>query len=107
MISQRTIRAMARKIGQEFHPRQVVLFGSYARGEATEDSDVDLLVVMDQVGPRGRRTAPIRLMLAEEYVLPVDIVVQSDDAVQKWKDVPGSFTQRVFQEGIVLYEGHR
>jgi len=103
MVSQRTIRAMARKIGREFHPRQVVLFGSYARGEATEDSDVDLLVVMDQVGPRGKRSAPILKMLAEEYLVPVDVIVRSSDTVQRWKDVPGSFTQQVLTEGVVVY----
>ena len=41
------IRNVTRQIVQQFHPQKVILFGSYAYGQPTEDSDVDLLVIMD------------------------------------------------------------
>ena len=59
MVSDAIIREMAGKIASRFNPQRVVLFGSYARGEATENSDVDLLVVVEKPAPRGKRSAPI------------------------------------------------
>jgi len=104
MVSLETIREMAAKIAQRFRPDRVVLFGSYARGEASEDSDVDLLVVTRDLAPRGKRSAPIIRMLAEDYALPVDIVVRTSKALEEWKNTRVSFPRHVLEEGIVLYE---
>ena len=104
MISHETIRTMAARIAERFHPQKIVLFGSYARGDATENSDVDLLVIVEGLSPRGKRSAPIIQMLAEEYPLPVDVIVRPSSALEQWKDIPGTFAHRVSEEGIVLYE---
>jgi predicted nucleotidyltransferase len=45
-ISQRTISSFARQVAQQFKPQKIILFGSYAYGRPTEDSDVDMLVIM-------------------------------------------------------------
>lgn len=50
MIRMSEISDLCARIGREFRPRQVVLFGSYARGHPTKDSDVDLLVVLPFCG---------------------------------------------------------
>ena len=47
MISKRAIKKVAEEIVNHFHPQKVILFGSHAYGTPTEDSDVDLLVIMD------------------------------------------------------------
>ena len=47
MVTQEDIQAICDDIVREFSPLQVILFGSHAYGTPTEDSDVDLLVVMD------------------------------------------------------------
>lgn len=104
MIDSETIQEMATKIATQFDPEKIILFGSYARGEATENSDVDLLVLMETVAPRGQRSAPIIRMLAEAYVEPIDIVVRSAKGLERWQEVPGSFAHQVLKEGIVLYE---
>ena len=44
--AQETISEMVRRIVERFHPEKIILFGSYARGTAGPDSDVDLLVVL-------------------------------------------------------------
>ena len=46
MVDRKDIQAACDDIIREFEPRQIILFGSYAYGAPTEDSDVDLLVVM-------------------------------------------------------------
>jgi len=104
MISRQTIDEMARKIVDRFQPEKIILFGSYARSEATENSDVDLLVISRSPGPRGKRSAPIIRMLAEEYDVPVDIIVRSPKGLDEWKDVPTSFARQVLTEGVTLYE---
>ena len=45
MVALSEIREFGKKIGEQFHAERVILFGSYARGEFTADSDVDLLVI--------------------------------------------------------------
>lgn len=104
MINFETIQEMVTKIAKQFDPEKIILFGSYARGEATENSDVDLLVLMEPVAPRGQRSAPIIRMLAEAYVEPIDIVVRSPQGLEQWQDIPGSFAYQISKEGIVLYE---
>lgn len=102
-IPMETIRAMAARIAETFHPEIIILFGSYARGDANEHSDVDLLVVLKECPPRGQRSAPMRLMLAKEFHEPVDIVVRSASTFDAWRDVFHSVSGQAAREGIVLY----
>lgn len=104
MLHRATIQEIADKIAERFQTEQIILFGSYARGEAHEHSDVDLLVVVDSVAPRGRRSAPILKMLAEHYAEPIDVVVRSRQSLDDWQTVPGSFAAQVGKEGIMLYD---
>lgn len=104
MTSKETIAEMASRIGREFRPRRVILFGSYARGDATEESDVDLLVVVDEPRQRGKRSAPILRVLAEEYAVPVDVIVRTTDSLERESGVPGTLGDEVSKEGVVLYE---
>ncbi len=55
MVTMRQIEELGRRIGREFHAQRVVLFGSYARGVPTGDSDVDLLVVAETSLPPRKR----------------------------------------------------
>ncbi len=45
-ISDEVIHELARRIGQQFHPERIFLFGSYAYGTPAPESDIDLLVIM-------------------------------------------------------------
>lgn len=59
MIRRRDIHAFVKRVAAEFHPNRVILFGSYANGGPTADSDVDLLVVMPHKGPPSVQAAEI------------------------------------------------
>jgi len=107
MVGQETIIEIAGKIAERFRPEKIILFGSHARGEATQDSDLDLLVVVRRPAPRGRRSAPIIKMLAEEYDLPIDVIVRSGKALERWSGVPGTLSHQIAQEGVILYERRR
>jgi len=62
MLSQATIQQIT-DVAERFRPEKILLFGSYARGEVHANSDLDLLVVMDTVAPRGQRPGLLKRML--------------------------------------------
>jgi predicted nucleotidyltransferase len=103
-----TIQAMADFIVAKFHPERIVLFGSYAAGTATEDSDVDLLVEV-RVDPRvDGRGNPIHRALAETFVVPTDVFIRTTESVEKYRHSQNSIVHEALTTGTVLYEksGH-
>lgn len=102
MISIRRIRAVAARIAREFHPERVVLFGSHARGRATEDSDVDLLVVMPFKGRSVDKAVEVRLRAEASF--PMDILVRTPGEVRRRIAMGDAFMQDVLTNGKVLYE---
>lgn len=102
-IDRATIQAIARLIVECFDPEQIILFGSQARGEVGEHSDVDLLVLMHD-GGRVQRGNPIRRAIAEHFVLPVDVIIRSPEVFAEQRDDPRSAIHKVLKEGEVLYD---
>jgi predicted nucleotidyltransferase len=107
VIPMETIREMGKLIGERFHPEKVILFGSYARGEAGIDSDVDLMVVMDSDAPWYKRSTPIRLALAERWIEPIDIIVRSPEVFAQRQSQTDTLEYAAVREGVVLYEEKR
>ena len=97
------IEAMTQQIVQRFHPLKIILFGSYARGGITVDSDVDLLVVMEVSGSKRRQASEIDLALAER-TLPLDLIVVTPQEYERYRDVMGHIIYPAVREGKVLYE---
>ena len=103
-IDRSTIQAIAQLIVERFNPEQVILFGSHARGEVGEHSDVDLLIMLHDDAGRSQRGNPIRRAIAERFVLPVDVIIRSPEALAAQRNDPYSFIHKVLKEGEVLYE---
>ena len=101
-LVQKKIEEMVRRIVEQFHPEQVILFGSYARGQAGPDSDVDLLVVMPVVGSKREKSIEIALAL-HDIRMPKDIIVVTPDMVERQHDVIGTIVYPALKEGKVLY----
>lgn len=102
MVNKRHIRSYAKRIGMQFRPERVILFGSYARGGATADSDVDLLVIMDHDKPRNIEQA-IEIQLATDVTFPMDLIVRRPDEVHDRLSMNDSFIRGVLADGEVLY----
>ena len=74
MVSRHAIKRFADELVRRFKPEKVILFGSYAYGKPTPDSDVDLLVVMPHDRRRGRMS--LRILEAIHYDFPLDLLVR-------------------------------
>lgn len=83
-------------------PLRVVVFGSVARGDAREDSDVDLLVVMPE-GTHRRRTAQELYRRIRGLPLSFDILVATPSDLERHKDNIGLVYRTILNEGIELY----
>ncbi len=102
MIARHQIRKFAAEVARRFKPRKIILFGSYAYGRPTEDSDVDLLVIMSG---RGRpQDKAIRIRRAVDADFPMDLIVRTPAEVRRRLSWGDSFLQEVVQKGVALYE---
>ncbi len=103
MVSEDEIRAAVAILVREAQPEQVILFGSYARGEATADSDLDLLVVERELRHQQAEMARLRKALSHLRI-PVDVLVTDlPRLTSTWADFPGSYLYDALREGKVLY----
>lgn len=102
MVNKQHIRNYAERVGMRFHPERVILFGSYARGGATDDSDVDLLVIMEHDKPRNIEQA-IEIQLVNAANFPLDLIVRRPNEVDNRLCVNDSFIRGVLSDGEVLY----
>ena len=101
MIHPNTIRAYARRIAREIKPQRIVLFGSYAYGKPTGDSDVDLLVVVPHRGPSADAAARIRTRVSAPF--PLDLIVQSPARLRQRLRSRDFFMREVIEKGKLLY----
>jgi predicted nucleotidyltransferase len=92
------------KVVAHFAPQRVVLFGSTARGEAGPDSDVDLLVVVDDDTPPEALGARSVYEARRDYHGAVDILPCRASVLAARARAKGSFADIVLREGVTVYE---
>ena len=97
------IHEMVRRIVDNFKPEKVVLFGSYARGTAGPDSDVDLLVIMPIIGRKRDLRIKIRMHL-HGLGIAKDIIVATPEEFESYHDIPGTVVRAARLEGKTLYD---
>jgi len=103
-ITMRQIEDVSRRIADEFHPERVLLFGSYAWGAPTEDSDVDLLVILPFDGKAVAKSVEMRLKIRPPF--PVDLLVRTPEKIRERLALGDPFIRSILEEGKVLYEAH-
>ena len=87
-----------------FAPQRVILFGSAARGEAGPDSDIDLLVVVDDDTPPEILGARSVYEARRAYHGAADILPCRASALAARARAKGSFADIVLREGVTVYE---
>lgn len=87
-------------------PEKIILFGSYAYGKPSPDSDLDILVIMNsQERPAERVLAVSRLLRPRPF--PMDILVRTPGEIAASLEQRDSFILEILNRGKVLYEQHK
>lgn len=103
MILPEQIQEITNKIMGNFHPQKIILFGSYAYGTPTEESDLDLLIIKDSDLPARMQNLQVRKLLAD-FKIPVDVIVKTPYEFEMYKDIIGTIIYPAHKFGKVLYE---
>jgi predicted nucleotidyltransferase len=106
MLNQETLYHAAQALGEAARPAKVFLFGSYARGDADEGSDVDFMVIKPEVDNPGAEMARLSLLLGEMR-LPADVLVYSEAEAERRRDWCSSAVYWALREGKLLYESRQ
>jgi uncharacterized protein len=105
MITLDQIQAFSQQIAERFQPDRIILFGSYAYGQPTPDSDVDLLVILPFEELPVHKTIEIRQAVKSPF--PLDLMARTAEQVQQRLEMGDFFIQDILQKGYVLYEANR
>ena len=102
MTAMKEIQDVGKQIAREFKPQRIILFGSHARGTPTDDSDVDLLVIMPFSGKPIDKSVEIRLKVRPSF--PIDLLVRTPEKIQQRLEMGDDFIKEILQTGKTLYE---
>ncbi len=97
-------RVVERLIG--YGPERIILFGSRARGDAREFSDIDLIVVKETDAPRRERTVKCREYLPKRLGVDIDTLVYTPAEIERSLEARNPFIAAAFTDGIVVYDKH-
>jgi len=103
MITEADIKKMADIIVDKFHPEKIILFGSYARGKTSEDSDVDLIVITQTDGDLRELAAEMQLAV---WDIPVakDILVRTPEQFEEEAATYWTVFSEALKHGKVLFD---
>lgn len=96
------IEKIVKVISEKFTPDKVILFGSYAKGDPTPESDADLLVVMNH--QKSALETSSEISLSVRHTIPLDIIVRSPQMIKERLEQGDYFIQSIIEHGKVLYE---
>ena len=103
MIDQEQIKSVVQAIVEGYEPIKIILFGSYAYGHPTKDSDLDLLIIKDGDASGIQRNRRVRNLL-KDFSIPIDVIVKSSQEFDTFKDVVGTVMYPANKYGKVIYE---
>jgi predicted nucleotidyltransferase len=102
IVSFDQIQALSQEIADKFQPEKIILFGSYAYGQPNQDSDVDLLVILDFEGISVQKAIEIRQAI--DYHFPLDLLTRTPQHIQQRLEMGDFFIRDIVEKGRVLYE---
>ena len=102
-VTRQALSKIVQRIVNELRPEKIILFGSYGYGSPTEDSDVDLLVIMETSSrPADRYLAVSRLIRPRPF--PLDILVKTPEEISRATEKGDFFIREIVTKGQTLYE---
>lgn len=97
------LKEAVKRIIDNFNPEKIILFGSYAYGQPTADSDMDLMVIMKTEVSPHKRAVPLRKVL-RGIGIPKDIIVKTPEEFDRFKDIIGTTVYPAAHKGKILHE---
>jgi len=103
LITEKKLIEIINKISSNYNPEKIILFGSYAKGNSGEASDIDLFIIKESILPRYKRGLEVRRLLYGSMI-PIDLLVYTPKEIELQKDKKYSFVYEVLNTGRVVYE---
>jgi predicted nucleotidyltransferase len=103
IIEESVLTEVVRRLVAEFDPDQIILFGSHAWGEPSEDSDVDILVIVPDSDLRPTLRARRASRSLRGLKVPADVIVRTRGEMERFARVPASLEAEVLERGRVIY----
>lgn len=104
VLEDTVLEVMVQRLVEAFDPARVVLFGSHAWGEPKDDSDVDLLVIVDEDDRAASRRSQQAHRCLGGLGVPKDVLVHTRAEVDRAMQVRTSLIRQIIEQGRVLYE---
>jgi len=104
MVDMKEIKDLTSQIAREFSPDRIILFGSYAYGQPSSDSDVDILVVLPFEGKPVRKAIEIRNKVNAR--VPLDLIVRTPGQLADRLSQNDWFIREIVERGHTLYEAN-
>lgn len=104
MINRKKIQAFINEVGQKFKPERILLFGSYAYGKPSSDSDVDILIILSFKGKNPEKATQIWLATKPDF--PVDVMVRKPEEIHQRLELGDPFIHEIIKNGVLLYESN-
>ena len=102
--SKKLILRVAKRIAEQYEPKKIILYGSYAYGEPTQDSDVDLLIIKNTDKRLIDRWIEVKKLLRDvAQSLPVSPLVYTEEEIDERNTMKDFFIAEIFEKGEVLY----
>lgn len=103
-ITDDLLKSITQRLVGQFQPEQVILFGSYAWGEPTANSDVDLMVIVRESSLSDYQRAVLGHRCLSGLGIAKDVVVRTRDEFDRWQTVRSSLECKIACQGKVLYD---
>lgn len=103
-VTPQKVRTAVERIIEAAQPRQIILFGSYVRGQMHRISDLDVLVVASDPLANPRQES-VRIRRALRGIsMPMDILVVSEERLKELAETPGLIYREALREGRIVYD---
>ena len=98
------ISRIVNKIKKEYNPEKIILFGSYAWGNPTKDSDIDLFIIKDtDEKPRDRQVGVREILDEENALFALEPLIYTPDEIKNRLKMGDDFIKKILNKGVVVY----
>ncbi len=97
------LKEITKRLVHSYHPQRVILFGSYAYGEPTDDSDFDILIIIEESALPQYKRSRLGYSQLHDIDVPVELIVMTREEIARSENVVTSIAYKALKDGIVLY----